>query len=230
MKKQIWARGLVGIMVLGMLLIAVPAYAAGEPVTLSINGGMATPGGTVTATINVDTNTGFAGMLFDVSYDNTKFTCTGAMIEPGFGLSAVNTNYSATQVRVVLANAENVTKTGRLATLTFKAKDNLTTGTSAISITVSTLDTFKIDGQGFTEIVPGTGSGTLDIGTYKLGDVNGDNKVNGSDAVWIMQAAAQLRILTADQIMSADVDKSGKVNSSDAVWVMQVAAQLRRLD
>ncbi|MEG0768178.1 MAG: cohesin domain-containing protein, partial [Clostridia bacterium] len=187
MKKQIWARGLVGIMVLGMLLIAVPAYAAGEPVTLSINGGMATPGGTVTATINVDTNTGFAGMLFDVSYDNTKFTCTGAMIEPGFGLSAVNTNYSATQVRVVLANAENVTKTGRLATLTFKAKDNLTTGTSAISITVSTLDTFKIDGQGFTEIAPGTGSGTLDIGEYMRGDSDGDGAIALNDATQIMR-------------------------------------------
>ena len=64
---------------------------------------------------------------------------------------------------------------------------------------------------------------------YKLGDVNDDSKVNSTDALWILQAAAEKRNLTPTQTLAADVKIDGKVNATDALWVLQAAAEKRTL-
>lgn len=57
--------------------------------------------------------------------------------------------------------------------------------------------------------------------TVALGDVNGDNKKNISDAVIIMKQIVGLVNLTDAQKKAADVNKDGKINISDAVLVMK---------
>lgn len=60
----------------------------------------------------------------------------------------------------------------------------------------------------------------------KLGDVNGDGSVTGADALYVLQAAAGLRTLTADQQKKADYNKDGKVSAIDARKILQVVAAL----
>lgn len=60
----------------------------------------------------------------------------------------------------------------------------------------------------------------------KLGDVNGDGSVTASDALYVLQAAAELRTLTAEQKKKADYNKDGKVTAIDARKILQVVAGL----
>ncbi len=60
----------------------------------------------------------------------------------------------------------------------------------------------------------------------KLGDVNGDGMVKASDALYVLQAAAGTRTLTAEQKKKADYNKDGKVSAIDARKILQVVAGL----
>lgn len=59
------------------------------------------------------------------------------------------------------------------------------------------------------------------------GDVNGDGKINMTDATIIFQFYAQRRELTEAQIKAADVNGDGKVNMTDATIIFQYYAQRR---
>lgn len=61
----------------------------------------------------------------------------------------------------------------------------------------------------------------------RLGDVNGDGKVNTIDARWALQAASGVRVLTEAQKAAADVNGDGKVNTIDARWILQMASGVR---
>lgn len=61
-------------------------------------------------------------------------------------------------------------------------------------------------------------------GTVTWGDVNGDGKINSTDAVLILRYAAQLGVDI--DTAAADVNGDGKINSTDAVLVLRYAAQL----
>ena len=61
-------------------------------------------------------------------------------------------------------------------------------------------------------------------GTVTWGDVNGDGKVNSTDAVLILRYAAQLGVDI--DTAAADVNGDGKINSTDAVLILRYAAQL----
>ena len=61
-------------------------------------------------------------------------------------------------------------------------------------------------------------------GTVTWGDVNGDGKVNSTDAVLILRYAAQLGVDI--DMAAADVNGDGKINSTDAVLILRYAAQL----
>lgn len=55
----------------------------------------------------------------------------------------------------------------------------------------------------------------------QLGDVNGDNVVNSSDARLVLQYTVEYVTLTEEQKAVADVNADGKINSSDARWILQ---------
>lgn len=61
---------------------------------------------------------------------------------------------------------------------------------------------------------------------YKLGDVNEDEKITTSDALLVLQHAAQLTELEGTQALSADVNADGKITTSDALRILQYAAEI----
>ena len=64
---------------------------------------------------------------------------------------------------------------------------------------------------------------------YKMGDVNRDGKVNGTDALWVRQSGAGSRTLDAYQKVLADLNRDGKVNGTDVLWIRQIGAGSRTL-
>ena len=65
--------------------------------------------------------------------------------------------------------------------------------------------------------------------TYKLGDVNGDGRVNSVDARLVLRVAARLDTFNAIQQRVGDINKDGRVNSVDARRVLRAAARLEAL-
>lgn len=61
----------------------------------------------------------------------------------------------------------------------------------------------------------------------KKGDVNGDGKVNSSDARDVLRATAGLDKLSAEEKKRADINGDGKVNSSDAREILRKSAGLK---
>ncbi len=64
----------------------------------------------------------------------------------------------------------------------------------------------------------------------KRGDLNGDDKINASDARTALRIAAQLTIGTNEQLIAADVNFDGKVNAIDARKILRISAQLESAD
>ena len=56
-------------------------------------------------------------------------------------------------------------------------------------------------------------------------DVNGDEKINSSDAVAILKYITKKREFTEVEFISADVNEDGKVNSKDAVLILKYIAK-----
>ena len=55
------------------------------------------------------------------------------------------------------------------------------------------------------------------------GDIDGDGKINSSDALQILKHSVGSELLTEENFKCADVDSDGVVNSSDALLVLQYA-------
>lgn len=54
-----------------------------------------------------------------------------------------------------------------------------------------------------------------------VGDVNGDRKINSSDALSCLQHSVGKTKLTGSAFTAADVDKNGNINSADALKILQ---------
>lgn len=59
--------------------------------------------------------------------------------------------------------------------------------------------------------------------SYSYGDVNGDGKVNSSDALAVLRSSTGIITLSSAQKTAADVNGDGKVNSSDALMILNYA-------
>ena len=63
--------------------------------------------------------------------------------------------------------------------------------------------------------------------TYKLGDVNGDNKITAKDSMLIQRRAVNLVKFSDDQLKTADVNGDGKVSASDALSILRYTVNLK---
>ncbi len=62
-------------------------------------------------------------------------------------------------------------------------------------------------------------------GGYELGDVNGDGKINATDALLVLRSFAKKITLTPEQTLRADVNRDNKVNATDALKILRYFAK-----
>ena len=58
------------------------------------------------------------------------------------------------------------------------------------------------------------------------GDINGDTKIDASDALMALQHSVQIKTLEGDALVAADVSNDGKVDASDALLILQHSVNL----
>lgn len=65
---------------------------------------------------------------------------------------------------------------------------------------------------------------------YRLGDVDGNNRIAARDALWVLQAVSTSRTLNETQRLAGDVDKNGRIAARDALWILQAVSTSRILE
>lgn len=200
-----------------------PAYATGA--VIEVGSCNAYPGDTITIPVSLKNNDGIASIKFTVSYDANCLEYQGASFtEELTGLSntvAVNdeTTGKVTMSWVIGASGE-YTGSETIANLKFKVKEVLENTSAQVSLTYAADSTFN---NGLVDKEFLIKNGTVQIGQYRPGDINGDGTVDVNDALLLLNYVCDLR---KDEVKgNPDVNGDGAVNNKDVVILLRYIAK-----
>ena len=130
---------------------------------------------------------------------------------------AVIANINMTDVNGVIAFDENTVASGLKLTLTFKALESAEVGeyTLGCGVDVKSMDGNKV--EIYLDSV--VSEGTLTLVKYKRGDVNGDDKVDSNDAIYLLRYTLMPEKYPINQ--SGDMNGDGKTDSNDAIYLLR---------
>ncbi len=185
-------------------------------ISVDVNANTAYFNETFTVDILLDRNNGLVFLSLDVLFDADAFelvdVSNGAIIE----------NF-ASGAHLVWASAENVTKTGVLATLTFKVKSDAAADSYSISLACN-------EAWNASDLAATIAIASGDIKVMMYGDVNGDSKIDGKDSTRLLQYLANLNPFTGESTvevtLGADVNGDSKIDGKDSTRLLQYLANL----
>lgn len=196
-----------------------PAYEAGA--VIEVGSCNAYPGDTITIPVSLKNNDGIASIMFTVSYDANCLKYQGASFtEELTGLSntvAVNdeTTGKVTMSWVKGASGE-YTGNETIANLKFEVIAVSENTSAQVSLTYDKENVFNESLKNQNFLVK---NGTVQIGKYRPGDINGDGTVDVNDALLLLNYVCDLR---KDEVKgNPDVNGDGKVNNKDVVILLR---------
>lgn len=200
-----------------------PAYEK-SPV-IEVGSCNAYPGDTITIPVSLKNNDGIASIKFTVSYDANCLEYQGASFTEALtGLSntvAVNaeTTGKVTMSWVIGASGE-YTGNETIANLKFKVKEVSENTSAQVSLTYDKENVFNESLKNQNFLVK---NGTVQIGKYRPGDINGDRTVDVNDALLLLNYVCDLR---KDEVKgNPDVNGDGAVNNKDVVILLRYIAK-----
>ena len=200
-----------------------PAYET-SPV-IEVGSCNAYPGDTITIPVSLKNNDGIASIMFTVSYDANCLKYQGASFtEELTGLSntvAVNdeTTGKVTMSWVKGASGE-YTGNETIANLKFEVIAVSENTSAQVSLTYDKENVFNESLKNQNFLVK---NGTVQIGKYRPGDINGDGKVNVDDALLLLNYVCDLR---KDEVKgNPDVNGDDAVNNKDVVILLRYIAE-----
>jgi hypothetical protein len=168
---------------------------------------------------------GIGALTLDVSYDPAVISVAGCHEDPTsqFNTALCNANYAPNTIRLTYLSMAGVSGEHLLASLAFTATGSAGDSTP-ITLTVQTAT--NPGGQNLTSVGAENGEVTLAV---RPGDVNCDQKVNTTDALFILQYDIGLRnpgVTCPPQagtlyLPACDVNNDTQCNSVDALMIMQ---------
>ena len=196
-----------------------PAYEAGA--VIEVGSCNAYPGDTITIPVSLKNNDGIASIMFTVSYDANCLKYQGASFtEELTGLSntvAVNdeTTGKVTMSWVKGASGE-YTGNETIANLKFEVIAVSENTSAQVSLTYDKENVFNESLKNQNFLVK---NGTVQIGKYRPGDINGDGTVDVNDALLLLYYVCDLR---KDEVKgNPDVNGDGAVNNKDVVILLR---------
>ena len=200
-----------------------PAYEAGA--VIEVGSCNAYPGDTITIPVSLKNNDGIASIMFTVSYDANCLKYQGASFTEALtGLSntvAVNdeTTGKVTMSWVKGASGE-YTGSETIANLKFEVIAVSENTSAQVSLTYDKENVFNESLKNQNFLVK---NGTVQIGQYRPGDINGDGTVDVNDALLLLNYVCDLR---KDEVKgNPDVNGDGKVNNKDVVILLRYIAK-----
>lgn len=200
-----------------------PAYATGA--VIEVGSCNAYPSDTITIPVSLKNNDGIASIMFTVSYDANCLKYQGASFTEALtGLSntvAVNdeTTGKVTMSWVKGASGE-YTGSETIANLKFEVIAVSENTSAQVSLTYDKENVFNESLKNQNFLVK---NGTVQIGKYRPGDINGDGTVDVNDALLLLNYVCDLR---KDEVKgNPDVNGDGAVNNKDVVILLRYIAK-----
>lgn len=200
-----------------------PAYET-SPV-IEVGSCNAYPGDTITIPVSLKNNDGIASIMFTVSYDANCLEYQGASFTEALtGLSntvAVNdeTTGKVTMSWVKGASGE-YTGSETIANLKFEVIAVSENTSAQVSLTYDKENVFNESLKNQNFLVK---NGTVQIGKYRPGDINGDGTVDVNDALLLLNYVCDLR---KDEVEgNPDVNGDSAVNNKDVVILLRYIAK-----
>ena len=159
----------------------------------------------VTGPLTVTNGTNDGG--FYAGADTFELNCTGLTGEYSLVLLLAGDSAVPTEGNIQYIDQTSV-KAGKV-TFTLKPKA-LTEGTYNVYISTTDKALDKVASFQYGEKPP-----------YTLGDVDGLNGIDSTDALMVLQHIVGIRTLTGTQLLAADVDGVDGVTSTDALMILQ---------
>ena len=159
----------------------------------------------VTGPLTVTNGTKDGG--FYAGADTFKLNCTGLTGEYSLVLLLAGDSAVPTEGNIQYIDQTSV-ESGKVA-FTLKPKA-LTEGTYNVYISTTDKALEKVASFQYGEKPP-----------YTLGDVDGLNGIDSTDALMVLQHIVGIRTLTGTQLLAADVDGVDGVTSTDALMILQ---------
>lgn len=191
----------------------------------------AAPGTMVDVNISVKNNPGILGATFNITWDEgmtlVSSECGEAfamlnMTKPNNNKSGGNYVWYGTDL------ADSDITDGAILKLSFEVDENINDG-SQLDVGISYVDGDVID-KDLELISPRIENGSVTVVSYLPGDVNGDEKINALDLIWISRYIADGMGTDEDgynvslNTSAADVNDDGRINAMDLIWISRYIA------
>ncbi len=181
-----------------------------------VNNATAKKGDTFNVDVSVNNNPGIVSTKLKIVYDSNIVelvdATSGVFNNTYFG--PLNANpFIIFWVNTLLPNN---TTNGNIATLTFKIKDNISTFNTEIAIEYDPEDVYDAN---FNNVTFNKESGNIDITTYTIGDINGDNLVNNKDLALLMEQLNGWYVEINKE--ASDVNSDGFIDNKDYAILMR---------
>lgn len=217
--------------VLMTMVFSITAFAAAKG-KITIGSAQAKSGQSVNITISMTTNPGMATVDFEVTFDSSVLTLEKVndekFIPLGEGVEIAHSDQLVSPYHLSWLNdlaKEDITKTGKMVTLTFKVADDAKPGTYDIKVDPKTVEIYDCNIKDV-DFEFENGAVTVSSDTsYVVGDVDGDSKVDVTDATLVQLYTAEMVELTDEQLSVADANVDGKVDVTDATYIQLYAAE-----
>ena len=189
-------------------------------------------GETVEVAVTLENNPGFSDLSLEIGYETDVMELTKVTPTSAVGCS-FTTSQQLSQLPYMLnwvEGTKNNTFTGTLVTLTFQIKKSAALGSHPVTVSYyKGLQGNNVDGGDvnynldFIRVPITYVNGNVTVYSYTPGDLNGDDKINTKDVVYLLRYIAgwSLDGLVEDAL---DVNGDGKVNSKDAVHLLRYIA------
>lgn len=197
------------------------AFAAQSELSVSVKGGEAYSGTTFTVDVSIDENPGVAALRLSVVYDKNVLTLVkvtdGGMFEDVETGKQYMSPYKCVWING--DGAENVTATGKLMTLTFKAKEVTEETSTEISLKLESGNDCLNSALGSVAVSTKLGAVKIVPKSGVKGDVDNNGAFDSDDAVYFAKLFTDGDTLP-ELNQAVDFNGDGKVDRDDAVYLL----------
>ncbi len=195
------------------------SYGGYLPGSATISGTSVTEkqGKEVTIDLNLDANTGLTSMLVELDYNKDILEFVSAENGEIFDAESFEAPDATNDSKVLLWEngtlTQNIAKTGKLATLKFKIKDDAAIGETKIKLLCDSSKYEAIDIRGNAVTVTADAA-AVNVVNFYYGDVDGNNNVDSSDVLHLRRYLAKWNGYTINE-EAADLDLDEAVTLRD---------------
>lgn len=169
-----------------------------------------------TVAIRTQRNSGIVSFKLNVSYDADLLELVGYEEKDFSSMSFGPETNNPFVINWVDAVRPDNTTNGVVVLLTFRVKEGVPVGNTAITLSYNADDVYD---QNFENVGFRVENGTVEIVEYTPGDLNGDGKINNKDLGLLQQYLNGWMVTVSEK--GADANGDGKVNNKDLGLLQQ---------